>query len=41
MEDFNRQYVKEHFSKLTPKERQEVLESLSPEEMRRIGALAT
>jgi hypothetical protein len=32
MEDFNRQYVKEHFARLTPKERREALESLPPEE---------
>ena len=27
MEDFKRQYVKEHFAKLTPQEQQEVLQS--------------
>ncbi len=32
MEDFQRQYAKEHFAKLTPEERREVLESLPPEE---------
>jgi hypothetical protein len=32
MEDFNRQYVKEHFARLTPKERREALESLPPQE---------
>lgn len=32
MEDFNRQYVKEHFARLTPKERREALELLPPEE---------
>jgi hypothetical protein len=32
MEDFKRQYVKEHFARLTPEERREVLQSLSPEE---------
>jgi Mg/Co/Ni transporter MgtE len=32
MEDFNRQYVKEHFRKLTAEERREVLQSLPPEE---------
>jgi hypothetical protein len=32
MEDFNRQYVKEHFSRLTPEERREALESLPVEE---------
>jgi hypothetical protein len=32
MEDFNRQYTKEHFPQLTPKEREEVLRALPPEE---------
>jgi hypothetical protein len=32
MEDFIRDYVKEHFAKLTPEERREALESLPPEE---------
>jgi hypothetical protein len=32
MEDFNRQYIKEHFAQLTPKEREEVLKTLPPEE---------
>jgi hypothetical protein len=32
MEDFIRDYVKEHFAKLTPEERQEALKSLPPEE---------
>jgi hypothetical protein len=32
MEDFNRQYNKEHFLKLTPDEREEVLQALPPEE---------
>src|SRR5439155_4156578 len=31
MEDFKRQYVKEHFAKLTPEEQQEVLQALPPE----------
>ena len=31
MEDFVRDYIKEHFPKLTPEEQQEVLESLPPE----------
>ena len=31
MEDFRRQYVKEHFAQLTPKEREEVLRALPPE----------
>lgn len=34
MEDFKRDYIKEHFSKLTPAERREVLESLPAEERR-------
>jgi hypothetical protein len=32
MEDFQRQYVKEHFAQLTPKEQEEVLRSLPPEQ---------
>jgi hypothetical protein len=36
MEDFNRQYVKEHFKNLTPAERREALESLAPEERRTV-----
>jgi hypothetical protein len=32
MEDFQRQYVKEHFAELTPEEREEVLKALPPEE---------
>jgi Mg/Co/Ni transporter MgtE len=32
MEDFQRDYLKEHFLRLTPEERLEVLQSLSPEE---------
>jgi cell wall assembly regulator SMI1 len=32
MEDFNRQYVKEHFARLTPEERAAVLQALPPEE---------
>jgi hypothetical protein len=32
MEDFNRQYIKEHFPQLTPEEREEVVRSLPPEE---------
>jgi hypothetical protein len=31
MEDFNRQYIKEHFAQLTPEEQQEVLQALPPE----------
>jgi hypothetical protein len=34
MEDFNRQYIKEHFSKLTPEEQREALARLTPEEQR-------
>src|SRR5438094_362084 len=37
MEDFNRQYIKEHFPQLTPKEREEVLRALPPE--RRLAGL--
>jgi len=36
MEDFNRQYVKEHFRKLAPEERREALRSLPPEEQEQI-----
>ena len=36
MEDFNRQYVKEHFTRLTPEERREVLRSLPPEEQEEV-----
>ena len=32
MEDFQRKFVKEHFSKLTRKEREDVIKSLPPEE---------
>lgn len=32
MEDFNRQYIKEHFQQLTPAEREEVLRLLPAEE---------
>jgi hypothetical protein len=32
MEDFNRQYIKEHFPRLTPQEREEVFNALPPEE---------
>jgi hypothetical protein len=32
MEDFNRQYIKEHFAQLTPEERKEALQKLPPEE---------
>jgi Mg/Co/Ni transporter MgtE len=36
MEDFNRQYIKEHFARLTPKERKEVLQALPPEERKEV-----
>jgi hypothetical protein len=36
MEDFNRQYIKEHFAQLTPKEQREALERLSPEHRREV-----
>ncbi len=36
MEDFQRQYVKEHFRRLTPKERREAVELLPPEERRHV-----
>ncbi len=36
MEDFNRQYVKEHFARLTPEERREALSSLPPEDRREV-----
>ena len=32
MEEFQRQFVKEHFPKLTPEEREDVIKSLPPEE---------
>jgi hypothetical protein len=32
MEDFEHDYIKKHFARLTPKEREEVLEALPPEE---------
>jgi hypothetical protein len=38
MEDFQRQYAKEHFAQLTPEERREALESLAPEEL--LGVLS-
>jgi hypothetical protein len=36
IEDFNRQYVKDHFARLTPEERREALESLPPDERRNV-----
>jgi hypothetical protein len=32
MEEFQRQFVKEHFPKLTPEEREDVIKALPPEE---------
>jgi hypothetical protein len=36
MEDFRRQFVKEHFAQLTPEEQREALEHLSPEHRREV-----
>jgi hypothetical protein len=36
MEDFTRQYVKDHYARLTPEERRQLLESLPPDERRHI-----
>src|SRR5947209_3308085 len=36
MEDFQRQYAKEHFNKLTPAERREALESLPADQRREV-----
>src|SRR5262245_57001679 len=36
MEDFTRQYIKEHFAQLTPQEQREALERLSPEHRREV-----
>lgn len=36
MEDFNRQYIKEHFAQLTAAEQREALERLSPEHRREV-----
>jgi hypothetical protein len=36
MEDFNRQYIKEHFPRLTPEEQRETLERLSPADRRKV-----
>jgi hypothetical protein len=36
MEDFNRQYAMEHFSRLTPEEQRKALERLSPEQRREV-----
>jgi hypothetical protein len=40
LEDFKRDYIKEHFSRLTPEEQREALEGLPPERLREVlGAL--
>lgn len=39
MEDFKRQYMKEHFPQLTPEEQKELLQSLPPEQ--RLAGLTT
>ncbi len=36
MEDFQRQYAKEHFAQLTPEERKEALQALSPDERKEV-----
>jgi hypothetical protein len=36
MEDFNRQFTKEHFAQLTPEEQREALDRLSPEQRREL-----
>jgi hypothetical protein len=36
MEDFQRQYAKEHFPKLTPQEQAEALQALPPEEQEKV-----
>jgi hypothetical protein len=36
MEDFKRDYIKEHFARLTPEEQREALERLSPEHRRKL-----
>jgi Mg/Co/Ni transporter MgtE len=36
MEDFQRQYAKEHFKNLTPEEQREALEQLSPADRRKV-----
>lgn len=36
MEDFKRQYVKDHFAQLTQEEQREALEALSPERLREL-----
>ncbi len=39
MEDFKRDYIKEHFARLTPEERRQMLQTLPPEE--RLAGLST
>jgi len=36
MEDFNRQYIKEHFARLTPEEQRQALEALPPEKQQEV-----
>jgi hypothetical protein len=36
MEDFNRQYIMEHFAKLTPEEQREALQALPPEKQQEV-----
>lgn len=36
MEDFQREYAKKNFSRLTPEERREVIQSLPPEEQQEV-----
>jgi hypothetical protein len=36
MEDFNRQYIKEHFARLTPEEQREALQALPPEKKQEV-----
>jgi Mg/Co/Ni transporter MgtE len=36
MEDFNRQYIKEHFAQLTPEEQREALQALPPEQQQEV-----
>ncbi len=36
MEDFRRDYVKEHFARLTPEKQREALERLTPEQRREV-----
>jgi hypothetical protein len=36
MEDFQRQYAREHFAKLTPQEQREALQALPPEQQQEV-----